>query len=288
MVGQDPVCLRRFRRVSVRDTALLGDPGHDRLVDVGLVDGHHVLQDRGRSLHAHPGVHVLFRERRQLAVGMQLELHEHEVPELEEPLATRAARTAVRLAAAVLLTPVVVHLGVGTARSGAADGPEVLALGRKTMRSAGCPIFSQAWYATSSSPSPSSGSPAKTLTQKRSGSTFRCSKTNSHAKLDRAFLEVLAEREVAEHLEERQMRAVEPDLVDVRRPEALLDGRQKRCGRVSRPRKNGIRGCMPAVVSSVERSSARGTSGADGRKTWPLDSKNSRKPARSSADVRIP
>src|SRR6266851_6012669 len=46
-------------------------------------------------------------------------------------------------------------------------------------------------------------------------------------------------------------------------------------------------GCIPAVVSSVERSSARGTSGAEGLKTWPLDSKNARYAARSSPDVRI-
>ena len=39
---------------------------------------------------------------------------------------------------------------------------------------------------------------------------------------DRALLEVLPEREVAEHLEERQVVAVEPDLVDVDGPEALL------------------------------------------------------------------
>ena len=46
--------------------------------------------------------------------------------------------------------------------------------------------------------------------------------------VDRPFLEVLAEREVAEHLEEGEVRAVEPDLVDVRRPEALLDGGEER------------------------------------------------------------
>ena len=39
---------------------------------------------------------------------------------------------------------------------------------------------------------------------------------------DRALLEVLAEREVAEHLEERQVVRVEPDLVDVGRAEDLL------------------------------------------------------------------
>src|ERR1043165_4226849 len=51
----------------------------------------------------------------------------------------------------------------------------------------------------------------------------------------------------------------------------------------SRPRKNGICGCIPAVVSSVERSSARGTSDADGRRRWPFRSKNDRNPSRISA-----
>src|SRR5215210_1892362 len=59
-------------------------------------------------------------------------------------------------------------------------------------------------------------------------------------------------------------------------------------GGSSKPRKNGISGCMPAEMRSVERSSARGISDAEGRKTWPFDSWNSRKPARSSAVVRTP
>src|SRR4029077_2420229 len=46
--------------------------------------------------------------------------------------------------------------------------------------------------------------------------------------LDRALLEVLAEREVAEHLEERQVVRVEADLVDVGGAEALLAGRRER------------------------------------------------------------
>ena len=41
----------------------------------------------------------------------------------------------------------------------------------------------------------------------------------------------------------------------------------------SRPRKYGICGCIPAVVSSVEWSSARGTSGHDGSRLWPFSSK---------------
>ena len=46
-------------------------------------------------------------------------------------------------------------------------------------------------------------------------------------------------------------------------------------------------GCIPAVVRSVERSSARGTSDAEGLKTCPFDSKKARYPARSSAEVRM-
>src|SRR5436190_3433501 len=57
-------------------------------------------------------------------------------------------------------------------------------------------------------------------------------------------------------------------------------------GGFSRPRKYGICGCIPAVVSSVVWSSVRGTSGADGTRRWPFDSKKDRNPSRISADVR--
>src|SRR4029450_9943730 len=46
--------------------------------------------------------------------------------------------------------------------------------------------------------------------------------------LDRALLEVLAEREVAEHLEEREVVTVQADLVDVGGAEPLLHGRRQR------------------------------------------------------------
>jgi hypothetical protein len=45
---------------------------------------------------------------------------------------------------------------------------------------------------------------------------------------DRALLEVLPEREVAEHLEEGQVVRVEADLVDVRSAEDLLNRRRQR------------------------------------------------------------
>ncbi len=44
----------------------------------------------------------------------------------------------------------------------------------------------------------------------------------------------------------------------------------------SRPRKNGICGCIPALVSRVEWSPAGGIKDADGRRRWPFSSKNER------------
>ncbi len=276
VVGEDAMGLRRgFVRVP-RNAALLLDPGHDRLVAVGLVDGArgHLLHDRRESLDPHARVDVLLRERRQRAVGAQLVLHEHEVPELEEAVAARACGRAAGIAAAVLLSPVEVDLGVGAARPGPADRPEVLAArAAATMRSSGTPTPPRARPRRSSSPSPSWGSPAWTVTQIRSQSSRRCSRTNSVAQLDRALLEVLPEREVPEHLEEGEVVPVKPDLVDVGRPEALLVVVVSGAGGSSRPRKYGIWGCMPADVSSVEWSSGRGTSDQEGRRLWPFDSK---------------
>src|SRR5262249_6185597 len=117
---------RRLRGVAVGDAALTGDPAHDRLEDVCLVVRHHALEDGGRAFDSHTRVDVLHRERRELPVRVELELHEDEVPELDEALAPRAAGFAVRLAAAVLDAAVVVHLRVRPARARAADRPEVL------------------------------------------------------------------------------------------------------------------------------------------------------------------
>ena len=65
--------------------------------------------------------------------------------------------------------------------------------------------------------------------------------------LDRALLEVVADREVAEHLEERQVAGRQADLVDVRRPEALLAARQP-----------VVRRLLAALEVRLERVHARG------------------------------
>ena len=223
--------LRRLRRVPVCDAALVGDPAHDRLVVVCLVDGHDVLQDGGRPLDAHAGVDVLRRQRRQRSVRMQLELHEDEVPELEEPLAARTTRLAVRLTAAVLDPPVPVHLRVGAARPRPADRPEVLGpreehdpLGRLADLApvvVGDFVLAELQFRIAGE----DGHPEALWIE------LHVLEHELPGEVDRALFEVLPEREVAEHLEERQVRAVEADVVDVGRPEALLHRRQQRRGR---------------------------------------------------------
>jgi hypothetical protein len=239
VVGEDPMRLRRLGRVAVGDAALVGDPAHDRLVAVGLVHAHDVLQDRRGPLDAHTGVDVLLRQRRELAVGMQLELHEDEVPELEEPFAARAARLAIGLAAAVLGAPVVVHLRVRAARSGTAHGPEVLRprqehdpldrLPDLTPFLVGDLVLGEAQLRVA----------REDADPEALGIELQMLEDELPGEVDRTFLEVLAEREVAEHLEEGQMRPVQADLVDVGRAEALLHGRQQRCGRLLAPEEEG-------------------------------------------------
>ena len=210
------------------DARLRGDPLHDPLVAVVLVHRADALEDRGAALEPEPRVDVLRGQRRQRPVRVLLVRHEDEVPELEKPVTARARGRAVRLAAAVLLAPVPEDLGVRAARAGAADGPEVLdgrqrndALGRHS-------------------------DPLPELDRVLVGPELQLRVTGVHRdpdaipvelhalldelrrECDRALLEVLPEREVAEHLEEGQVMAVEPDIVDVDGAEALLRRRRER------------------------------------------------------------
>src|SRR5262249_36492132 len=158
---------------------------------------------------------------------------EDEVPELEEALAARAAGLAVRLAAAVLLAPVVVHLGVRAARADpvalyGGDRPEVLgrreehdALDRLPHR---LPLLVRDLVLAE----PELRLAGEDAHPEALAIELQVLEDELPRELDGAVLEVLAEREVAEHLEERQVRAVEADLVDVRRAEALLHRRQQR------------------------------------------------------------
>ena len=123
VVAEHAVRLGRLRRRPVRHARLLGDPVHDQPKAVGVEDRVDALDEHRAALEAHPGVDVLLRERRQRAVGGEVELHEDEVPELDVAVATLAVRAAVGLAAAVLRAAVVVELRARAARAGLPGGP---------------------------------------------------------------------------------------------------------------------------------------------------------------------
>ncbi len=88
------------------------------------------------------------------------------------------------------------------------------------------------------------------------------------AKLDRDVLEIVAEREVAEHLEEGVVARGIADIVEIvvlaAGAHALLRRRRARCRRAfSCPVKTFLNCTMPALVN-INVGSLRGTSGDDG------------------------
>jgi len=102
--------------------------------------------------------------------------------------------------------------------------------------------------------------------------------------LDRFALEVVAEGEVAEHLEEREMPSGHPDDLDVRCAKTLLTRRDARMRRPFGAEKVGLQRMHPATVNSAEGPVALDHE-ADGSRRWSRCSKNSVKVRRISSEV---
>ena len=121
--AQGDVRLMAVAIVRAGDLAdLVGDVHHRIHVKQGV----HALTDDRQTLQAHAGVDVFLREIGIVAVAVVVELGKDVVPDLHIPVAV-AARCTVRLAAAVFLPAVKVDLGAGAARAGAML-PEVVVL----------------------------------------------------------------------------------------------------------------------------------------------------------------
>ncbi len=180
------------------------------------------LQDGGEALQAEAGVDVLARQVAEdleavLAVAVAaLVLHEDQVPDLQVALAVdrRAALLAVLGAA------VVVDLRARAARAGDAHGPEVVLHAQALDPLGG--------HADDVPPDLLGlvvvlvdGDPEllrlQAVAAVRDGAGEQLP-----GELDGAFLEVVAEREVAAHLEERAVPGGLPDLLDVQGADALL------------------------------------------------------------------
>ena len=91
---------------------------------IDLVVRMHALHDGSGALEAHAGIDRRLRQRREHAVGGAIELHEHEVPDLDPAIAVRIRRA--RRAARNVRAVVVEDLGARTARAGLAHLPEVV------------------------------------------------------------------------------------------------------------------------------------------------------------------
>ena len=123
MVGEDP---ERPVRVEVLAVATTGEllPERDQRGElIGLEHRWLALEDRRHPVQAEARVDVLRRQRGQHVDRILVELHEHEVPVLEEALVVAAGQI---VGLAELDAAIEVQLGARPTRSGRADLPEVL------------------------------------------------------------------------------------------------------------------------------------------------------------------
>ena len=117
----DDVERRRFQILRVGELRRGGD---QIAKEVDLVIAVDVLQHRGQTLQAHSRIDAGLRQRRELPVSVAIELHEHQVPDLDVTVALRLRRPgrAARDPRAV----VVEDLTAGTAGPGLGHLPEVV------------------------------------------------------------------------------------------------------------------------------------------------------------------
>ena len=197
----------------------------DRVDLVDLVEVALALQQVGDALEAHAGVDVLVgqvAEDVELVLGADvgdLLLHEHEVPDLQEAvLVDDRAAVGAELGAAVD-----VDLARGAAGAGDAHVPVVVEQAAALDALVGqagdlLPEAARLVVGVQHRDPDRLGVEAEAAVSDRAGD-------EGPGVRDRAGLEVVAEREVAVHLEERAVAGGLADLLDVLRAYALLDAR---------------------------------------------------------------
>ena len=173
---------------------------------VGLEDALDALQDRGHALEPHARIDRGPRQGNLLARLRLVELHEDQVPELEEAVAI-LLRTAGR-AAPDMLAAVDEDFRTRAARPGIAHGPEIVAGGDADdalVREAGDLL-------------PQRGRLVVGVVDRDEQLVLRQAEILGNqlpGELDRDVLEIVAEREIAEHLEEGEMARRIADIVEV-------------------------------------------------------------------------
>ena len=179
---------------------------------VGIVVVRDALHDGGHALKAHAGVDVLGLKRGQRTVLLAVVLGEHAVPILKEAIAI-ATRLAVGIAATYLGALIEVDLGARAARAGRSGAPEVVILAQT-----GDMVFGHAERLPDLDGLVVVLEDGEVQLVLRKAEHLRGELEGPGAHL---VLEIAAEAEVAQHLEERQVTGI-ADVVDVVGAHAFL------------------------------------------------------------------
>ena len=180
-----------------------GDQGGERIGIVIVVD---TLEDRGNPLEAHSGVDRGTRQVADDLIVLLLILHEDEIPDLGEAVAVLIRRS--RRPAWNMLAMIVENLRTGTARAIVAHRPEIV-LGRDpddpALRKTGdLPPQIERFVV---------GMVDGRRQPVRADTPFAGDQLPGEG--DRLFLEIVAEREIAEHLEECVVAGSVADIVEI-------------------------------------------------------------------------
>ena len=237
---QRHVLLRMLAALDARD--LLG-ARENPVEQVAVVVRGYALDHRGQSFEPRAGVDRGLRQRRHLPGGVAVELHEHQIPDLE-PAPAAASGIALRVRAARIAAEIDVDLGARTAGARLAHRPEVLGLvetdhlvGRQA--DALAPEIVRLVVLAEHRNHEPFGSDAEILRHELPGV------------LDRFALEVVAEREVAEHLEEGVVARRAADVLEIvvlaRHAHALLRRGRARVGPRLLAEERALEGNHPRV-----------------------------------------
>ena len=213
---------------------LLGDVHHGVHVEQGV----DVLTCHSQTLQAHTGIDVLLHQIGVVAMAVIVELGEHIVPDLHVAVAF-AAHGAAGLAAAVLRAAVIVHLGAGAAGAGAVL-PEVVLLAEAEDAVLGktdlvVPDVEGLVVVLVDRGVQTIGLQAHHLGQKLPGP------------MQRIVLEVVAEGEVAQHLEVSAVAGGLAHIVDIAGADALLAGTDAVTGRLLLALEPGLHGSHTGI-----------------------------------------
>ncbi len=231
MVGDDAIGRHGFRGRRAPDCR---SGRIDHMAEhVGFKDALDTLKDRGHPLEPHPRIDRGARQRFLLAVTALLVLHEHQIPELEEPVAVFFRRA--RRAAPDMIAAIDKDFRARTARARIAHRPEIVRSGNTDDLVIGKPgdLFPEVRRFVIGV---INGDQQLVLVETELFGDQR------PGHLDGLFLEIVAEGKIAQHLEKGQMPRRKAHIVEIvvlaPCPHAFLRGRGARIGPLFKPGKN--------------------------------------------------